>query len=57
MSTLILSSEIKEKGLKTKTYGIIIVWEYLVHPFAIFSFQTMQKCREVNQMTKTISKL
>jgi len=48
MSKLVLSSEIKGKGLKTKTFGVIIVQGYLVHPVAIFSFQTMQKCREVN---------
>ena len=43
------SSDIKEKGLKAKTYGVImmiIVQRSLVHPFAILSIQMRQQMQK-----------
>ena len=44
-----ISSKIKENGLKAKPCGVIIVQLSLVHPFAILSFPTRQKCREAHR--------
>jgi len=42
------SIDINEKGLKTKTYGVIMVQRSFVHSFPIFSFQMRSKCRETH---------
>ena len=44
----LINSAFTGKGLKTKTYGVIIVQQSLVHPFAIFPFQRRHKCREAH---------
>ena len=43
-----ISSAGKGKGLRTKNYGVISVQRSLVDPFAIFSFQSRQKCRNAH---------